>query len=195
MPVRLASAAAMADWIYTGVRREPYVIAIDGHNAAGKSTLSRTIAAAVVRCQVVEGDDFYRVLAPNVRAALTAAEGIDQYFDWQRLGEVLASVIAGQAARYQAYDWKRNALGPWKAVVPEGLILVEGVYSARPALAGYYDAIIVAEAPRELRWQRQQARGDDPAWIERWEAAEMAYVHGSGLAARAQVVFAAGAAW
>ncbi len=179
-------------WMAHGATHEPYLVALDGHSAAGKSTLARALASALPRCQVVQGDDFYRVMAPDQRLALTAAEGCEQYFDWQRLAaDVLRPVRDGQPARYQAYDWDHNALGEWNSVLPEGIIVVEGVYSARPALAPFYDAIVYVEAPRDRRWAVQRARGDTLAWIERWEAAEEYYLRESGLRERADVVFAA----
>lgn len=62
-------------------------------------------------------------------------------------------------------------------MAPEGVVIVEGVYVARPALRGYLDLIVVVEAPRELCLARQRARGEnDPAEIERWRAAEDWYL-------------------
>jgi uridine kinase len=62
-------------------------------------------------------------------------------------------------------------------VAAEGVVVVEGVYVARPALRGYLDLIVAVEAPRELCLERQRARGEnDPAEIERWRAAEDWYL-------------------
>ena len=58
-----------------------------------------------------------------------------------------------------------------------GVVVVEGVYVARPALRGYYDLIVVVEAPRELCLERQLARGEnEPEQIARWRAAEEWYL-------------------
>ncbi len=192
MPNLMEHIDEVVEWFAHGTRHEPYFVALDGHSAAGKSTLARALASVLPRCQVVAGDDFYRVMAPAQRLVLAAAEGCEQYFDWQRLAaDVLRPLHAGRLTRYQAYDWDHNALGVWKSVVPEGVIVVEGVYSARPALAAYYDAVFCVEAPRERRWAVQRSRGDAWEWVERWEAAEVYYLRESGLRARADVVFAA----
>lgn len=194
MSERLTHVQAVSHWLHQAARHEPYFLALDGHSAAGKSTLSRALMAGLERCQVIQGDDFYRVMDAAARMALTPAEGYARYFDWQRLeAQVLRPLRAGQTARYQAYDWETNALGAWQTARPEGVLVVEGVYSARPELAGYYDAVVYVEAPPAARWQRQRERGDAGEWIERWEAAEADYLRTSGLRERADVVYAASA--
>jgi dephospho-CoA kinase len=56
------------------------------------------------------------------------------------------------------------------------VVLVEGIYVARPALRGYLDVIVVVDAPRELCLARQLARREnDPAEVARWRAAEEWY--------------------
>jgi uridine kinase len=56
------------------------------------------------------------------------------------------------------------------------VVVVEGVYVARPALRGHLDVIVVVDAPRELCLARQLARGEnDVDAIERWRAAEEWY--------------------
>ncbi len=190
MPLVIHDPHALTAWLAHAAAHEPYLVAIDGHSAAGKSTLSRAIARAVPRCQVVQGDYFYRVLDPDYRAALTAEEGYDQYFDWQRLEvQVLRPLRQGLPAHYQAYDWDHNVLGAWKTAAPEGVIVVEGIYSARPELAAYYDAVIYVEAPYERRMKVQRERGDAGAWIERWAAAELYYAQHCAPRERADVVF------
>jgi len=104
--------------------------------------------------------------------------GYGRYYDWERLArQVLIPLKNRQTARYQAYDWETGTLGRWKVVHPHGTILVEGVFSARPELRSYYDAIFLVETDRDAREQRQRQRADAPdAWLNRWEAAETHYL-------------------
>jgi uridine kinase len=128
---------------------------------------------------VIEGDDFYRPLPERTREALTPLEAVDLTFDWERLrDEALAPLLRGEDARYRRYDWLAGRLGEELAEVPAaGVVVVEGIYSARPALRGYIDLIVVVDAPRELCLARQLVRGEnDPAEIERWRAAEEWYL-------------------
>jgi uridine kinase len=151
------------------------VVAIDGPSGAGKSTLTGELARLRRDLAIVDGDDFYRPLNESTRAALTPIEAVDLLFDWERLrDEVLAPLIRGEDAQYRRYDWTAERLGDDVATVAaQGVVVVEGCYVGRPALRGYYDLIVVVEAPRELCLARQVARGEDePAQIERWRAAE-----------------------
>ena len=129
--------------------------------------------------EIVQGDDFYRPLPERTREALTPLEAVDLTFDWERMrDELLAPLLAGADARYRRYDWGTGRLGEELAEVDaRGVVVVEGVYVARPALRGYLDLIVVVDAPRELCLARQLARAEnDPAQIEHWRAAEDWYL-------------------
>jgi len=154
------------------------LVAIDGHSAAGKSTLAHTLRAALPQVTIVHMDDFYRPLPDADRARLDAVGGYQQYYDWQRLEhEVLQPLTQGRRSRYRHYDWQQNALDGWHAVEPAGIVIVEGCYAARPEVRHYYHAIILVETPAPLRMQRQRARADaSPEWITRWDAAEQYYL-------------------
>jgi uridine kinase len=171
-----ASAELVSDAIDAAKPEGPaVVVAIDGASGAGKSTLTGELARLRGDVAIVEGDDFYRPLNESTRAALTPIEAVDLLFDWERLrDEVLAPLIRGEDAQYRRYDWTAERLGDDVATVAaQGVVVVEGCYVGRPALRGYYDLIVVVEAPRELCLARQVARGEDePAQIERWRAAE-----------------------
>jgi len=78
----------------------PLVIALDGPGAAGTSTLGANLGLRLAG-SVVEGDDFYRDMPEEQRWSLTPAQGVEEYFDWQRLRyEVLEPLRAGRTARY-----------------------------------------------------------------------------------------------
>src|SRR5664280_1903565 len=69
--------------------------------------------------------------------ALTAARGIEEYFDWQRLRhEVLEPLRAGRPSRYRPYRWlPGGGLDEgWVTVDPTPICVLEGVYTARPQL-------------------------------------------------------------
>jgi uridine kinase len=115
------------------------LVAIDGHSAAGKSTLARALQQHLPQVSIVQTDDFYRPLSEETRWALDAAGGYLHYYDWQRLAaQVLAPLRAGQESCYQKYDWAENRLVAWASVQSVGIVLIEGCYAARPELKGYY---------------------------------------------------------
>lgn len=160
-------------------RQKPLtLLAIDGHSAAGKTTLARAICGAASNAAIVHMDDFYRVMPPDERERLDAAEAYRLYYDWERVeAQVLTPLRRGETARYQRYDWQANRLGDWCAVEANGVVIVEGCYAARPELKGYYDVIVLVEAPAAVRARRQAERADaSQAWLNRWDAAETYYM-------------------
>lgn len=171
------AAEHMADLVSSRPGR-PLIVAVDGASAAGTQHAGRRSGTATRRrCRG------RRRLLPRParqrRAALTPAEGVDQYFDWQGLRhEVLQPLRAGHAARYRPYDWLAGSgLGQQIIKVPPTpVIVVDGVYSARPELRNEIDLAVLVETPWSERHRRLIARGHgNDAWWPRWNAAEDLY--------------------
>ena len=158
--------------------RYPLLGAIDGHSAAGKSSLARAIQQARPGVLVVPTDDFYRPMSEVQRAQLDPRGGYNDYYDWSRLKtQVLEPLFRGQVSGYQQYDWEANRLGTWVEIEPVEIIMVEGCYAARPELRSYYEVCIWVETSAEQRAQRQAQRADATVeWLARWEAAEQYYI-------------------
>lgn len=171
-----AALDAVEAWV-TGAQRDGdvAVIAVDGHSAAGKSTFAER-AAAHLDASLLHGDDFYRVMDEAEREQLTPVEGCSQYYDWQRLREEALGVLrSGSSATYRPYDWDRNELAVDRDVTIPAcrVVVVEGLFVARPELADLVDLAVLVDTPGELRWQRQLERADaSEAWLQRWEQAE-----------------------
>ena len=173
--------SSLSDAIDAAEREGPaLVVAIDGPGGAGKSTLARELALLRDNLAVVEGDDFYRPLPERTREALTPLEAVDLLV---RLGAAAGRGAGAAPARGRCAlpplrlarraAWREARRGAQR----QGVVVIDGVYAARPALRGYLDLIVVVDAPRELCLARQLARGEnDPAEIERWRAAEEWYL-------------------
>lgn len=171
------------------------LVAIDGPGGSGKTTFATALAEALGvagRTTVVHGDDFYRPAASEERLRLTPEDGYHRYFDWQRLrDQVLIPITSGTAAVYRCYDWSTGALAEEETRVSRsGTVIVEGVFAARPELAGHYDLTVYVDTPRETCLRRQYARGDDHGpgdWIDRRRAAEEHYLAATQPATRADL--------
>ncbi|MEV6309282.1 AAA family ATPase [Streptomyces sp. NPDC051840] len=184
-------AAVVAARRRTGVA----LVALDGMGGSGKSTLAAALAE-LCGAAVVHGDDFYRPMDPGIRAALSPQEGYHRYFDWQRLrAEVLAPLTAGRDAVYRRYDWDAGDLATDESrrVTASGVVVVEGVYTARPELARYYDLLVYVDTPPEESMRRLRARGehDSPIdWELRWRMAEEHYLSVTRLRHRSDLTVA-----
>jgi molybdopterin-guanine dinucleotide biosynthesis protein A/uridine kinase len=159
----------------------PVVIAIDGPSCSGKSILAAAVALRS-GAAVLEGDDFYRDTLPRLtatqREAMSDAAVVDAVIDWERLREEgLLPLRAGHQATFQPYDWDANdgRLAPAKTVAATTLIIVEGVYAARPELTELVDIAVYLGVDPQTRAERYAAREDDPEWVRFWERGESHY--------------------
>jgi uridine kinase len=90
-----AGVDAATRWLSDQPRGDVQMVAIDGQSAAGKSTFAAALAARI-DAALVSGDDFYRVMNDEDRAQLSASDGIERYFDWERMrAEVLVPLREG----------------------------------------------------------------------------------------------------
>jgi uridine kinase len=130
----------------------------------------------------VEGDDFYRHTLPRLtvaeREAMSDAAVVDAVIDWERLrAEALLPLRARESARFQPYDWDADdgRLAPPKIIPPADVIIVEGVYTARPELADLVDVAVYLGVDHQVRARRYAERGNDPDWQRFWERGEAHY--------------------
>jgi molybdenum cofactor guanylyltransferase len=159
----------------------PVVMAIDGPSCSGKSILATAIALRSP-ASVLEGDDFYRgslpALTESQREAMSDTQVVDAVIDWERLRDQgLLPLRAGQSATFRPYDWDADdgRLAPPKTVLPADLIIVEGVYTARPELADLVDAAVYLGVDPQTRARRYPERENDPEWARFWERGESYY--------------------
>ena len=184
---RLQSSAAVSSILDLAAERQkgvdrPVVIAIDGPSCSGKSILAVAIALRS-RASILEGDDFYRDTLPSLSAAQREAMSdvavVDAVIDWERLrDEGLLPLRAGHPATFLPYDWNANdgRLAPPRMIPAAEVIILEGVYAARPELADLIDLAVYLGADPGLRADRYAEReADDPEWQRFWERGERHY--------------------
>lgn len=154
----------------------PLIVAIDGRSGTGKSTLAEALAR-LLPAVVIEGDDFYaggtgiKGDAPQARAV--------RCIDWQAQRPVLSALRKGFPARYHAFDWERfdgSACAGATIIDPAPIVILEGVYAARPKLRDLLDLCILVRAPDRIRMARLTAReGALGPWELQWHEAEQWY--------------------
>lgn len=163
---------------------KPLVVALDGGSGAGKSALARLVARAT-DAVVVPTDDFYAAeISDEEWAACSPALRVDRCIDWQRLRrEALEPLRAGQPATYFTYEYPIRTTADGVAMHPVTLhpapvMILDGIYSARPELADLLDLTVLVDAPQDIRYERHDARerGDQSDWHRIWDAAESHYL-------------------
>ena len=167
----------------TLVRRAPprcgdvRLVAIDGPGGAAKSMFADRLARCVGNAPIVHTDDF--------------ASWDEPIEWWHRLeAEVLGPLERGEPVTYQAYDWVKRQLGEWRELPASNVVVLEGVSSARRAVAARLSLAIWVETPRGARLARGIARDGEamrPQW-EQWMAEEDAHYAVDRTRERADVI-------
>jgi uridine kinase len=158
----------------------PVMVAIDGGSGAGKSTLALEVGRRI-DFAVIDGDDFYAGRTAAEWDSRGAAENADRCIDWRRQRPVLGALARGREASWRAYDWITDdgrLLEQTTLCPPAPVIVLEGVYSARPELSDLFDLRVLYHAPAAVRRRRMVEReGEDhrTEWNNRWEEAEQWY--------------------
>jgi uridine kinase len=155
----------------------PRLVAIDGHSAAGKSTLAAEVAETL-EAAVIDGDDFYAGGPEEQWDAMTSAEKAAHCIDWRGQRPVLDALIRGEEARWHSYDWENGdgrLLELPTVCRPAPVVILEGVYSARPELADLFQLRVLYDAPARLRhhrWVEREGEAYFDEWARRWAEAE-----------------------
>ncbi|MBJ6988906.1 (d)CMP kinase [Devosia sp. MC521] len=152
---------------------QPLVLAIDGRSGVGKSTLATGLATRT-NALLISGDDFYRG-GVTLRHD-SAKELTEDCIDWRAQRRILTTLRNRANAHYYSFDWAAfdGSLAATPVhLSPRPLIILEGVYSARPELSDLIDLALLVEASPPLRTKRLIAReGTIGPWERQWHRAE-----------------------
>jgi uridine kinase len=178
MPQRFSELEPLAQAIAAraeGMDR-PLIVALDGRSAAGKTMLAAALGERL-DAGVIEGDDFYAggvAVRAEPPAAMVAA-----CTDWQHQRLVLDLLRSGREASWNAFDWEAfdgRVCTELTVMSPKPIIILEGVYAARPELADLIDIAIMVRADEGVRESRLLARQEHTGpWEKQWHAAEDYY--------------------
>jgi uridine kinase len=172
--------------------KQPYIVAIDGPSAAGKSTLAEKIKKSCEKnVQVIHKDDFY--LPSNIRD-ITNIDELGGDFDYKRLIlQVLEPLSRCQSVKYQRYDWEADALSEWVDIKPNGIVIIEGCFSLRDELIPFFDFLIWVDAPKQVSMNRvairdSQGLGNMHLWMTKYRPNEELYISVMQPAKRANLI-------
>ncbi|MDP6968990.1 MAG: (d)CMP kinase [Gammaproteobacteria bacterium] len=161
--------------LYHKKQHQPvFIVAIDGYAGAGKSTLAAWLAQQLPASQIIALDDFYRPLSSEQRQQLCAEAAVQAYVPTQYIvNQVLRPLCQGQAATWQALDWLTQDLSPIKQVLPQDVVIMDGVFSTHKHFMPWVDATIMVSTPIVTCQHRVVSRPQpDTVWMDHWQAAE-----------------------
>lgn len=195
--------------VIVSVRRDrPTRVAIDGFDAAGKTTLADQLAPLVAasgrEAIRVSLDDFHRPRRVRYRQGANSASGYyDDAFDWAQLRASVLDPLGPEGDRVYrraAFDLAADrpvAAAP-EVAEPDAVLLVDGVFLQRRELDGCWDLAIWVdvslgesirrgvERDRALHGSAAEARA---RYETRYAPGQRLYVADVDPAARADVVF------
>ena len=178
--------AITEDILIKSRKKIPLVIAVDGGSGGGKSTIAQMIAKRVNGI-IIPLDDFYAGNIPDKKwDEFSIEKKLQEVFQWERLlTTAIKPLLAGNSASWTTYDFSSiQDDGTYKqqpgfqTISPSDIIIIDGAYSASPAIVEFIDITILVDVPIEERHKRLNNRESFKflkGWHERWDAVESYY--------------------
>lgn len=159
---------ALAERIVARAAAHPLRVAVDGIDAAGKTTLADELAAPlrargrpVIRASV---DGFHRPRAERYRRGAASPEGyyLDA-FDTAALRDALLLPLGPAGSRWYrrgSFDFHtdRPVHAPLEEAPADAVLVVDGVFLLRPELVAHWDYRIFVEVPFAVALERALRR-------------------------------------
>ncbi|MGJ9421723.1 4-amino-4-deoxy-L-arabinose transferase [Aeromicrobium sp. CF3.5] len=166
MPTPRESTEHLADRLLAEIaRRQPTcgatrVIAIDGPSGSGKTDLARILAARG-DAAIVHLDDLY-----------PGWHGLDA--TPPMVADLLGAIAVGEVGTAARWSWVRDRPGLVLRVLPQPLIVLDGVGSGAGVVRPFLNLLVWVDAPEAVRHDRAMARDGDTyaPWWDVWAAQE-----------------------
>ncbi|WP_306233623.1 uridine kinase [Agrococcus beijingensis] len=163
--------ALYTDLVAQILRRNPRgrrLIAVEGRDGVGKTRFADALQVAFARAGVeafrASADDFHRPQAFRYRQGRDSAKGYyEDAFDVELLDRVLLQPFRmGGSTGFvtRAFDLATDhpVEREWHTAGPDVVLIVDGVFLQRPALAGKWHGVLWIEADPRVRGERLRAR-------------------------------------
>ena len=166
----------------------PYIIAIDGRCASGKTTTAKYLST-VINADVIHMDDFF--LPPSKRTASRLQESGGNV-DYERFSdEVISSIHDLNGFQYKKYNCHMNTLNELQSIGNRPFRIVEGSYSTHPYFGKYADITVFIDIDPCIQLNRIIKRnGEEMAVIfkNRWIPLEEKYFNAFGTKEKADII-------
>lgn len=129
----------------------PFLIAIDGRCAAGKTTFADMLKKET-NCDIIHTDHFF--LQPEQRTKERYEEPGGNIDKERLINEVMIPLSHCQPLSYQVFNCKLMKLTEKINISPKAVTVIEGSYSCHPQLWYYYDFRIFLDTEKEKQINR-----------------------------------------
>lgn len=169
----------------------PFLIAIDGRCAAGKSTLADLLGQRL-QCSVFHMDDFF--LQPHQRTEERLKEAGGNVDRERFAEEVLKPLSEGNNVLYRPFDCHTMDFSAVVEVPFGQIAVVEGSYSCHPELWDFYGIHIFLNVKSEEQLRRIEKRNgaNYEMFKNKWIPLEESYFKEFGIMERCELVFETG---
>lgn len=174
--------------ISSAVSHTPFIIAVDGRCASGKTTLAEKIREQL-DCTVIHIDGFFLRPEQRTEERLAAPGG---NVDYERfLSEVLLPLKNGIPFSYRPYDCRTKTLAEPVTVTPTEITVIEGSYCCHPELWKYCDLHIFLSIDKETQKKRIIQRNGKMASVfqNMWIPLEEKYFSFFGIREKCEMTF------
>ncbi len=167
-------------------KKAPLIIAIDGGSGAGKSTFVQPLANRL-NAAIIPLDDFYAAnISNNEWEKLSVKKKLEEVFHWEKLlTTVIKPLLNSDKASWTTYDFLniqedgtyKQQLGV-RTILPSDVIVIDGTYSASPAIIDFIDITILMDVSvheRHKRLNDRESLAFLKEWHKRWNSVEDYY--------------------
>lgn len=136
----------------------PYVIAIAGGSASGKTTLSAMVVKAVnsPRLGLIAQDWYYRSQSQIDQMEINGDH--PDALEFPLLIEALEKLREGQSVEFPQYDYVTDKRTGFVPGGPYDVIILEGIHAMDPRLKKFTDYSVFVSLEENLRLERRMAR-------------------------------------
>lgn len=143
---------------YFSKNDKPFVIAIDGRAASGKTTLAK-ILEKIFDGFVIHMDDFFLPLDLRTEKRFSLPGGNIHYERFNE--EVIPFLKTGNKFSFRKFDCSKMNYNGYIEVLPKKIIIVEGSYSCHQEFSHYADLSIFLSIDSETQVQRIKDRNGE----------------------------------
>lgn len=166
----------------------PFLIAIDGRCAAGKSTLASLLGQRL-KCNIFHMDDFF--LQPHQRTEERLKEAGGNVDRERFVKEVLKPLSEGDNVVYRPFDCGTMGFSAAVEAPYRQIGVIEGSYSCHPELWDFYGIHVFLNVRPEEQLRRIEKRNgaNCEMFKNKWIPLEERYFEEFGIMERCELIF------